>query len=154
MVPTTRLLSPSDFQFIYNLLNSDPWLKFIGNRNITDINKAKDYIQNILENPWIDYYVIELPSSNIAIGIITLIKRDYLPCKDFGFAMLPEFEGHGYAYNASRNFLDSILENELCAITKSNNCRSIKLLEKLNFKISHDFINENEVLSYYHLKMP
>jgi len=37
-----------DAHFIYELLNSDSWIKFIGDKKITTQNKAKDYIQKTL----------------------------------------------------------------------------------------------------------
>jgi len=34
-----------DAEFIFELLNSPNWLKYIGNRNVTSIEKAREYIK-------------------------------------------------------------------------------------------------------------
>ena len=46
---TERLLirptSESDSEFIFKLLNTSKWLKYVGDRNVETVEKAKEYIR-------------------------------------------------------------------------------------------------------------
>src|SRR5215218_9705823 len=83
-------LATSDDSFILELVNTEGWISFIGNRNITSQVEAKAYIQKILENSNCSYWVVKLKEQQQSIGIITYIKRDYLEHHDIGFAFLPD----------------------------------------------------------------
>lgn len=96
-----RPLEQGDSVFILELVNSDGWLQFIGDRQVGSVDAALAYIKKILESPHITYRVVNLQDQNIPIGIVTLIKKDYLPFHDIGFAFLPAFAGKGYAYEAT-----------------------------------------------------
>lgn len=54
-INTNRLLikplSENDKQFIFELLNTDGWIKYIGNRNIGSEADATAYIKKIVKNP-------------------------------------------------------------------------------------------------------
>ena len=77
------------------LVNTPGWLKFIGDRNIKTIEEAKVYVQEIITNAAIDYWIVKLSKDNTTIGIITLTKRDHLEHYDIGFAFLPDFTNKG-----------------------------------------------------------
>ena len=87
--------------FIKELMNTTGWLKFIGDRKIDTLQKAEAYITDKFiwsyQNRGYGPYKIVLKKNNVAVGIVTLIKRDYLEFLDIGFAILPRFEGKGYA---------------------------------------------------------
>jgi [ribosomal protein S5]-alanine N-acetyltransferase len=146
-----KAMNKSDAEFVKALLNTEGWIRNIGNRNISTINDAEDYIQRISSNTNYSYNVVRLKENAIAIGIVTFIKRDNYKYPDIGFAFLPEYSGKGYAYEASKRFLDNILlETEwknIIAITLTSNHNSIKLLEKLGLKQSKTF-NENEAVLF------
>src|ERR1043165_6126041 len=101
-IMTDRLLlqplSISDDDFILELLNTEGWLRFIGNRNVTSKTEARAYIQKILDNQNISYWVVKRKEQQDATGIITYIQRNYLEHPDIGFAFLPRFCKKGYAY--------------------------------------------------------
>ena len=82
-------------------MNTPGWLKFIGERNVRSPEYALEYINRILHNENVAYWTVKLKPNSIPIGVITLIKRDYLPHHDIGFAFLPEYSGKGYAYEAT-----------------------------------------------------
>ena len=132
--------------FILELVNSSGWKEFIGERNVHSTEDAKIYIINILANDNIKYHVISIKSKDIPIGIVTFIKRDYLDHHDIGFAFLPEYSGHGYAFEASKHLLDiyKLTHPIILATTKTSNKKSIKLLEKLGFLYSHDINQSTE----------
>ena len=96
-------LNKNHAAFIFELLNTVGWLKFIGNRYIHTNIDAVNYIERINSNTAIKYWAVHSKLSNEAIGLVTLIKRDYLQNSDIGFAFLPKFSGNGFAYEASNS---------------------------------------------------
>lgn len=129
-----KALAINDDEFIFELVNTEGWIKFIGNRNITSSNDAKTYIQKILHNENIFYWVVQLKEQDENIGLITFIKRDYLDHHDIGFAFLPRFFNKGYAYEASlallKTLIDEVNPPHILATTIPENESSIKLLKK------------------------
>src|SRR6476469_6065198 len=123
-----------DYEFIRKLVNTEGWLKFIGDRNIHSIDASKAYIQKIIDSSTIDYWVAFLKETKKPIGMVSLVKRDYLEHFDIGFAFLPEYTGKGYAYEATYAVLQKLKEatdiTEILAITIPGNISSIKLLQK------------------------
>ncbi len=150
-----RSLEENDASFILELVNTKGWLTFIGDRNIGNEKEALGYIQKIIANQNITYWVIQLESAKI--GVITLIKRDHLPFHDLGFAFLPEFQGLGYAHEAANTILDQIIETSdfstVLAITMPNNLNSIRLIEKLGFSYEKTEVINEETSSVYHLNL-
>jgi len=93
-----------DSDFIFELLNSISWIKYIGDKKITTENKAKDYIQETLINSYdkngFGLLIIKLKDET-SIGLCGFLKRDYLKHADLGFALLQAYEGNGYAFEAT-----------------------------------------------------
>ncbi len=76
------------------LLNTDDWIKYIGNRNIRSETEALEYIKNvnqINEKTSGNIWTVKLKEINTAIGIITFIKRDYLDFNDIGLHFCQHF---------------------------------------------------------------
>ena len=128
-------LSVNDYNFIFELLNTEGWIKFIGQRNINSAADATAYIQKIIDNPNTTYWTVQHKDTQTAIGVVTLIKRDYLEHHDIGFAFLPQFANNGYAYEAASAFLNHVISSynlsTILATTIPENNSSIKLLKKL-----------------------
>lgn len=156
-ITTNRLLleplSPNDNDFIVELVNSEGWLRYIGDRKIHSLEDAAAYIQKINDNPDITYWVAKLKEDFIPIGIVTLIKRAYLEHHDIGFAFLPAFTNHGYAFEATQEVLSHISCNaghsHILATTLPENKSSIRLLEKLGLQLSKEIEVGNEKLHVY-----
>ena len=150
-----RPINLTDSKFIIELVNSEGWLKFIGNRSISNDNDAKKYIQKILDSQNFYYCVFQLKTTKEPIGIVTLLNRSEHKFPDIGFAMLPEYEKNGYTLEACRKYLDEIIESNrygnIIAITIPDNEKSIKLLIKLGFEYESDYIRDNETLSIFSL---
>ena len=136
-----REFNENDREFIFKLLNSAGWLKFIGDRNIKTLEDARHYIVN---GPLFSYhkfgfgpYLVELSDTKQPIGMCSLIKRDALEDIDLGFAFLNEYTGKGYAHEASEALLKYAKNNlgikKLVAITNTTNTSSIKLLKEMGF---------------------
>jgi RimJ/RimL family protein N-acetyltransferase len=148
-----RTLTTADAAFIFELVNTAAWIKFIGERNVKNLDDAGNYIQKIIGNPGVEYRVVTLQNRETAVGIITLIKRNYLEHHDIGFAFLPEFAGQGYAFEAANAVLTNLLKlkehTTILATTLSENISSIQLLKKLGFVFNKEIINEQDTLQLY-----
>src|SRR5690606_36301856 len=111
-IETERLLirpiKITDTHFMLDLLNSEGWFRYIGDRNVNSIKDAENYIQNILSNEKFFYSVFELKETKLSVGIITLLYRENQQFSDIGCAMLPEFDKGGYAFEATKQYLFEI----------------------------------------------
>jgi [ribosomal protein S5]-alanine N-acetyltransferase len=137
-----RKLTVNDAGFIAGLLNTPTWLRFIGDRGVRTIADAQSYI---MKGPLISYtvhgfglYLVELKATAQSIGMCGILKRDSLEVPDIGYALLPEFENKGYAYEVASATVDHAFKElhllKLAAITDIDNDRSVRLLERLDFK--------------------
>lgn len=159
-VTTQRLvLAPIDINdhvFVLQLLNSEGWIQFIGDRNVHTIEEAKAYIDKIQHKPNLVYWVVKRVDDNYPIGIISYMKRDYLDSYDLGFAFLPEFQQQGFAFEAANAILQFVItatgDNNVLATLLPNNLNSIKLLIKLNFQFKSTICVDSEDLHIYAYK--
>jgi [ribosomal protein S5]-alanine N-acetyltransferase len=146
-------LTKNDGPFIFELVNSDGWLKFIGNRNVRSEAEAIAYIERILGNKNISYWVVKLKENKESIGIVTFIQRDNLDHPDIGFAFLPRFSHKGYAYEATNVVLNKLIEEKslshILATTIPENISSIKLLEKLGLRFEKEIEVDHQKLFLY-----
>ncbi|MBT8264434.1 MAG: GNAT family N-acetyltransferase [Muriicola sp.] len=137
MIPTSK----EDATFIYELMNSPKWIKFIGDRKIRTVKDAEEYIdmrmRPQLERVGFSVYTLVRKSDQAKIGICCLIDREELEGIDLGYALLPDHEGAGYAQEASEKMIAVGFEEfglpNLYAITNPTNKASQKLLQKLGF---------------------
>lgn len=150
-------LSIADEAFIYDLLNTAEWKKFIGDRNINSITDANHYIQKIIANPDVFYWTVRKKEDSLPIGIITFIKRITFDFPDFGFAFLPDYTNKGYAKEASVAVINMIIKpmclEKILAITLVDNEKSIRLLKKLNMIFDKKIQEEKEDLYVYQLNL-
>jgi RimJ/RimL family protein N-acetyltransferase len=147
-----RPLLIKDVDFIIQLLNSKGWIQFIGDKNVKDIKAANDYIQRILLNNKYFYNVFEIKETNTPIGIVTFLFRENKNYPDIGFAMLPQYEKKGYAFEAANNYLEAFNKNQvgkIIAITKPDNENSISLLKKLGLVFEKSYNENDEILDIY-----
>ncbi len=132
-----REIVESDAAFILDLLNQPTFIKYIGNRNVKTLAKAREVIENRYRQSYRDFgfglYIVELKETNVPIGFCGFVKRDSLPDADIGFAFLPQFERKGYAFESAdammkygRNVLN--FKRVLAITTKKMKVR--KLLRK------------------------
>ena len=146
-------LSLDDSNFILELLNTEGWLKFIGDRNVNSESEAWVYIQKIMKDPETNYWVARLKSNNTPIGIVTFIKRDYLESHDIGCAFLPLYENNGYAFEATNAFLNQVIHssmhNHIASITSGNNFKAITLISKLGLEFRRNIQVQNEKMQVY-----
>ncbi|MCX7551531.1 GNAT family N-acetyltransferase [Xanthomarina sp. F2636L] len=149
-----------DAPFFLELSNSPNWIKYIGDRNLKTVDDAKTYLKEgtikSYEEFGFGFYKLQLKEEKgKPIGTCGLVKRERLDNVDIGFAMLPEYEGKGFGFEASEAILKLAKEifnlDKVLAITLPSNTNSIKLLEKLGLsfeKTVKPFEDEEELLLF------
>ena len=169
-----ELDSALDAEFIFELLNTPKFIKYIGDRGVRSVEDAAAFIENRYRQSYREHgfglYTVELrefdgdrentldtgrvSALNPPIGVCGFVKRDTLPDPDIGFAFLPEFEGHGYGSESATAILDfgrtTLGFSRVLAITSQDNDVSGKLLEKLGFRFDRIFATpEGEELKLF-----
>ena len=156
-----RLTTEEDAALIFQLLNTPKWKEFIGDRNVNNTTDAADYIRDKLK-PQIERlgygnYTIIRKVDGEKIGTCGLYSREGFEGVDIGFALLPDFENLGYAYEAAQKLKDAAFEEfhltELSGITVKKNITSQRLLKKLGltFEKVIEFPNATEEVHLYKL---
>ena len=140
---TERLLlrptAGEDAAFIFELLNTPKWFQFIGDRKVGSIEAAGKYIREKmlpqLERLGFSNYTVIRKEDGVKVGTCGLYDRTGVEGIDIGFAFLPEHEGKGYGFEASRELMRAAVADfgllQVNAITAKDNYASQKLLEKL-----------------------
>ncbi len=164
ILETERLLlremdSVIDSEFIFELLNTPKFIKYIGDRGVQSVDQAREFIENRYRQSYREngfgLYTVELKndesyaltnvraSANMQIGICGFVRRDALPDPDIGFAFLPEYEGRGFGFESAKAVLqygkESLGFSRILAITSQDNEVSGKLLDKLGFTFDRIF---------------
>ena len=147
VMATPRLLlaplTDRDASFILGLLNEPSFLRYIGDRGVHSIEDACRYIQ---DGPVASYarhgfglLRVGLQDGDIPIGICGILKRDALPDPDLGFSFLPAYWSKGYAHEAASAVMlharGPLALHRIVAITSLDNEPSIRLLDKLQFRL-------------------
>lgn len=102
-------------------------------------------------------YTIIRKKDHIKIGSCGLYKREWLEGIDIGFALLPQYEKKGYAFEAANKLkkeaLDSFGIKEISGITVKNNVASQNLLLRLGLSLigTTTLPNDDEELLLYKL---
>lgn len=134
-----RELTAADAEFLFRLMNDEAWLRFIGDRGIRTVGDAAAYVESgprtMYATHGIGLWAAEMRDTNAPIGMCGLLKRDALDDVDIGFALLPEFRGGGYAFEAAKATLEyanaALGLGRVAAIVSPDNAASIGLLVKL-----------------------
>jgi RimJ/RimL family protein N-acetyltransferase len=133
-----RWLTLDDAPFVVELVNDPAWLRFIGDRNVRDVDSARAYMVKgplALYEKWgYGLYVAERKDDGVPIGLCGLVRREGLDDADLGFALLPEFRSQGYVAEAAAAVLAHAREafglQRIVAITAPDNVDSIRVLER------------------------
>ena len=153
---TERLLvrefTKDDGPFVFELMNSEGWLKYIGDRNIKSIEAAEAYIEKTYfpsyELNGHGAYIVILKETGKPVGSCGLYKRDNLEHPDVGFAFLTNYLGKGYGFEATQGVMKHAEETlgltTFLGFTLADNTVSIKLLEKLGLKKKGPFFLKDD----------
>ncbi len=134
-----RPTSVEDASFVLRLINTPKWLRFVGDRKVYSEEDAKLYIQERmlpqLQRLGYSNYTLIRKSDSAKVGCCGLYDREGLEGVDIGFALLPEFERQGYAFEAAHRIMKAAKEDfkieHIKGITSKQHFASQKLLEKL-----------------------
>jgi RimJ/RimL family protein N-acetyltransferase len=159
---TLKPTSEEDDEFIFELLNTPKWIKYVGDRNVKTVKNAREYIKikmlpQLKRLGYANYTVIR-KADNCKIGTCGLYDRDGLEGIDIGFAFLPQFEKKGYAIESANKLKDVAFSEfgltQINAITVKDNISSQKLLEKLGMKLmgTTRIKNDDEELLLYKIE--
>lgn len=148
-----------DASFLLKLLNTPAFLKNIGDRNVRTLDDAKNYIISkyfeVYNTLGYGYYMLVTKDTNTIIGTAGLVNREGLDGIDVGFALLPDFKGKGYGYEATKAIMQYATTTygikTYLAITLPSNEPSQRLLEKLGLKFKKMIFipNDPEELMLY-----
>ena len=146
-----------DAPFFVRLLNTPEWKRYVGDRDVKNVEEAEEYLANGLiaayEMHGFSYYLVRLRDST-PIGICGFLKKPHLDNPDFGYALLPEFHGRGLAWESSQAILeygiDAFQLTTIDAEVQPDNARSIMLLDRLGFKHTDQVVSsgDEELLLY------
>lgn len=140
-----------DAAFMLALLNSEGWLKHIGDRNVRTESEAKQYLLDRVIKAYDEgfgMYNVIIKSTEETIGMCGLVNRPTLEGIDIGFGFLAKYMGKGYAFESATAIM-SFAKNDLklekvLGITTQENIRSQKLLEKLGLTITKSYTDESD----------
>lgn len=166
-IETDRLLlkaiDESDAAFECELLNTPKFIAFIGDRNVRTTEEAAVYIKEKMipqyERLGYGNYVVVRKGDNAKLGTCGLFDREGLEGIDIGFAFLPQYEGHGYAFEAASRLKEVAFSNfglhTICAITTVDNTSSRRLIEKLGLQFIKitKLEGDDAELMYYELNI-
>ena len=145
-----RWLTAEDAPFILELVNDPDWLRFIGDKGVTDLGSARHYIESgplaMYRRHGFGLNRVALKDSDRPIGICGILKRDTLADPDLGFALLPGFRAQGYALEAAEAVLayarETLELGRIAATVVPANYASLRLLERLGFVREGDISRE------------
>jgi RimJ/RimL family protein N-acetyltransferase len=154
-----REFTLDDTAFVIELLNTEGWLKFVGNRHVQTHEQAKAYLENGAMKSYatngFGLSLVEMKENNTPIGMCGIIRRENMPTPDIGFALLPAYIGKGLGYEIAAATLKHAkyklhLPN-ICGITLPENVASIRVLEKIGLRFIETIQSPDseEVLSLY-----
>jgi ribosomal-protein-alanine N-acetyltransferase len=137
-----RRLEFSDAEFLVGLLNQPSFLANIGDRGVRNIEDAHRYLR---EGPMAMYerfgfglWHVSRRADGAAMGMCGLLRRDFLPDVDIGYALLPEYWRQGFAFEAAHATLTHAARRfglqRVIAVVSEGNEGSIRVIEKLGMK--------------------
>ena len=137
-----KIIDLDDTDFLYALMNTEKWHLFIGDKGVDSIKAAKKYIMekmhpDITKKGFVNHVITD-KMTNTKVGTCSLHDRPGIEGMDIGYALLPEYEGKGYANESAEMMIklafDTYKQEYVSAITSIQNTRSSRLLEKLRFQ--------------------
>src|SRR5678815_3108615 len=87
-----RRMTVDDAEFILTLLNEPSFLRYIGDKQVRNLEDARQYILNgpvaSYERHGFGLLLVALRDSQTPIGMCGLLKRDELPDPDIGLSLI------------------------------------------------------------------
>ncbi|QWH18579.1 N-acetyltransferase [Bacillus mycoides] len=154
---TLRWLDVKDAPFILELVNDPAWIQFIGDKEVRNLEDAKNYILNgpvdMYNKVGFGLYLVERKEDLTPLGMCGLIKRDSLEDVDIGFAFLEKFRSKGYGYESAAAVIEYGVQKlglkRIVAITSIDNAASGTLLEKVGLRFEKTISDSGEDLKLF-----
>lgn len=152
-----RKVTANDAEFVLKLLNQPSFKRYIGDRDVRTLEQAREYIATRFTESYIKngfgLYLSELKQDGTPIGLCGFVRRDTLPDPDIGFALLPQFERQGYAYEAASAAMEygraQLGLRRVLAITTLDNQSSGRLLAKIGLAFEREIVIGDETLKLF-----
>lgn len=152
-LPTFRLetnrlalshLSHDDCEFILGLVNEPAFKRYIGDRQVHNLEDARAYLQKGAIGSYGQHgfglYRVGLKPEGTPLGICGLVKREEFEHPDLGFAFREQYWENGYAYESCMATIEHARRDlgleQIIAIVDGDNDSSIRLLRKLGFRFA------------------
>lgn len=137
-----RHMTVADAAFIRTLLNDPDYIRHIGDRGVRTQGAAARYIEEIALASYARYgfglYLVVRRDDGAPLGMAGLVRREGFGEVEIGYALLPQFRGQGYAFEAARAALDLGRNRfglaRIIATCAPDNAESIKVLQRLGFE--------------------
>ena len=139
-----RRIDLRDAGLMLAIWNDPAFIRHVGDRGVRTEAEARVELENGVLRLYREFgygpFKLVRKADAAAIGICGLFKRDILDDPDIGFAVLPDYCGHGYAGEAASAVLSHARDDlgilRLTAIVSPGNEPSIGLIEKLGLRYS------------------
>ena len=139
---TLRELTAGDAAFLLALHSDPDFIANVGDRGVHSLEDARRYIDQVLRRSYLEHgfglWLMATKESGEAVGLCGLVRRDWHPYVEIGFALLPAARRRGYVFEAAAAVVpfarDSLHLERLIALTAPDNRRSIRILERLGFR--------------------
>ena len=137
-----RWLTLDDTPMMFAVWNDPAFVRFVADRGIRSLEQARAAVEAGPLRLYAEYgygpFRVRRRADGMDMGICGLFRRDGLEEPDIGFAILPDFCGMGYGFEASTAVLQHAREALglpcVTAIVSPHNDASIGLLEKLGMR--------------------
>jgi RimJ/RimL family protein N-acetyltransferase len=137
-----RWLTLDDTPLMLAIWNDPAFLRYVADRGIRTLEQARAAVEagplRLYAEHGYGPFRVRRREDGMDMGICGLFRRDVLEDPDIGFAILPEFCGKGYGFEAATAVLDHARDalqlTCVTAIVSPHNEASIGLLEKLGMR--------------------
>jgi len=134
-----RWLTLEDTPLMLAVWNDPAFIRYVADRGIRTLEQAREAVEAGPLRLYAEYgygpFRLRRREDGMDLGICGLFRRAGLDEPDIGFAVLPEFCGQGFGFEASAAVLDYARDalglSCVTAIVSPQNEASIGLLEKL-----------------------
>lgn len=156
VIETARLrlreMCDADAPFILEVLTDPDFIANVGDRGVHDLPAAQRYISERIVASYrahgFGLYLVELRASSAPLGMCGLLRRDWHPDVEIGFAYVPRARRQGYALEAAcatRDFAQGTLGlTRIVALASPRNQPSLRLLGLAGFRTERTLRSASE----------
>lgn len=156
---TFRNYKGQDLDFLQGMLASPAMMKYIGDGSTKNIQGAEAFLQWIFrhyqENGQLGLKVIEHSQTKTRLGhagIVPQLLENHL-YYEIGYWIVPEFQGHGYAKEAARNFFrfgkEELRLEKMIAFIQPHNTASIRVAKSIPMQFEAERCLNEQLVHIY-----